>query len=267
MRRGSVAMAVFGTGVAAGCIAGYRRIVRPWYERWGVAAGDAERLLPGDELIAGLTGGATRGITIDAPATAIWPWLVQMGLGRAGWYSYDAIDTRGRSAEAIVPEWQSIAVGQVIPAWLGGGFEVAQVEPDRALVLYLDGEIIARQQVEAEATAVGGLGAEPTPPGMAASAAIMRTQPGRFRASWAFILDPLDDGRTRLVERFRIEYPEAAVWNRVTSPLFDVGVFLMTRRQLLGIKRRAEQSIVRGSNETVAEERLVETGHQELVPA
>lgn len=267
MRRGPVVTAGFGTAVAAGCIAGYRGIVRPWYQGWGVAPGDADRLLPGDELIAGPTGGATRGITIDTPATAIWPWLVQMGLGRAGWYSYDAIDTRGRSAETIVPEWQSIGVGQTIPAWGGGGLEVVQIEPDHALVLYLDDTIIARQQAEAEATAVGGLGSDPTTPGLAASTAILRTQPSRFRASWSFVLDPIDSGRTRLIERFRIEYPAIGAWGRVTSRLFGVAVFVMTRRQLLGIKQRAERPMVRGLNETVAEERLIEMGHQELVPA
>lgn len=266
MQRRALALALFSTALA-GSVAAYRAILRPWYERWGVEPDDGARLLPGDELIAGPTGGDTRGITIDAPAGAIWPWLVQMGLGRAGWYSYDAIDMRGRSSETIEPAWQAITVGQTIPAWPGGGFEVVQVDPDQALVLYLDDGMVARQEADARSTAVGGLGADPTTPGLAASGAILRTHAPRFRASWAFVLEPVDGGRTRLIERFRIEYPEAAVWNRVTAPLFGVGVFVMTRRQMLGIKRRAERPIARGPDETVAEERLVEMGHQELVPA
>jgi hypothetical protein len=267
MRRGLVGLALFGIGAAAGGVAAYRRVFVPWYEGWGVDPGDDVRLLPGDELVASATGVDTRAIPIDAPAGAIWPWLVQMGLGRAGWYSYDAIDMRGRSSEAIVPEWQAIAVGQTMPAWQGGGFEVAQIDPDRALVLYLDDEIVARQEAEARAVAADGVGAEPMPPGLAASAAILRTQPRRFRASWAFVLDPVDGGRTRLIERFRIEYPEAGGWSRVTSPLLGIGVFLMTRRQMLGVKRRAERLTIDGSITPAAEERLVETGHQELVPA
>jgi len=262
-----LALALVGTSVAMGSVAAFRAIVRPWYERWGVEPDDAGRLLPGDELIAGPTGGATRGIPIDAPAAAIWPWLVQMGFGRAGWYSYDTMDMRGSSANAIVPEWQSIAVGQTMRTWPGGGFEVVQVDPEHAVVLYLDDTIVARQQLEAQATAVGGLGADATPPGLAASAAIMRTQPQRFRASWAFVLDPTDGNRTRLIERVRVEYPEIAAWNRLTGPLFGVGVFLMTRRQLLGIKERAERLIIQGPIKPAAKGLPVETGHQELVPA
>src|SRR3954452_16915250 len=119
-----------------------------------------------------------------------------MGYGRAGWYSYNPLDMRGSSAETIVPAWQPIAVGDRIPAWPGGGFEVAQVEPEHVLVLYLDDEIVARQAEEARTTAVHGVGSDDIPAGLAASAAIMRTQPRRFRVSWAFILEPIDGERT-----------------------------------------------------------------------
>lgn len=267
MRRGPLALALIGSGTAIGCLAVYRGVVRPWYERWGIEPDDELRLMPGDELIAGPTAGDTRGIAIDAPAAAIWPWLVQMGLGRAGWYSYDAMDMRGPSANAIVSEWQSIAVGETVPAWPGGGFEVVQVEPEHALVLYLDDEIAARQEREARATAVGGLGAEPSTPGLAASAAIMRTQPRRFRVSWAFVLDPIEGSRTRLIERVRVEYPEIAAWNRLTGPLLGAGVFLMTRRQMIGIKERAERLMTRDPIAPAVEELPVRTGRQELVPA
>lgn len=267
MRGGPLALALTGTAVAMGSVVAFRGIVRPWYERWGVEPADAGRLLPGDELISGPTGGDTRAITIDAPAAAIWPWLAQMGFGRAGWYSYDTLDMRGPSARAIVPEWQGLAIGQTMRTWPGGGFEVVQVEPDHALVLYLDDTIVARQEAEARATAVGGLGADPTTPGLAASAAIMRTQPRAFRASWAFVLEPVDGARTRLIERVRVEYPEIAAWNRVTGPLFGVAVFLMTRRQLLGIKERAERLVTRDPVRTATATLPAETGHQELVPA
>ena len=267
MRRGPAAMAIAGTAASLAALATYRQVIRPWYESWGIEPGDDERLLPGDELIANPTAGETRGITIDAPEAAIWPWLVQMGFGRAGWYSYDRLDTRGRSAAAIVPAWQTIAVGDTMPTWPGGGFEIAQVEADRAIVLYLDDTIAARQLEEARSTAVGGVGAEAMTPGLAASAAIMRTQPQRFRVSWAFVLDPLDGSRTRLVERLRVEYPAIAAWNRVTGPFFGAAVFLMTRKQLLGIKDRAERLMTRAPIAPAAAGVPVETGHQELVPA
>jgi len=244
MRRAPIIFAAAGTAAALAGLAAYRRVVRPWYESWGVDPADENRLLPGDELVATPTAGDTRGIEIAAPAAAIWPWLVQMGLGRGGWYSYDALDMKGRSAEAIVPEWQSIAAGDTLPAWPGGGFEVAQIEPEHALVLYLDDKIVAAAERLARETAADGVGSTATtPPGLAASEAILRTQPRQFRVSWAFVLEPIDGERTRLIERFRVEYPAIGAWNRLTGPLFGAGVFLMTRRQMLGIKERAERLV------------------------
>lgn len=78
---------------------------------------EVSRPLPGDEVIPRPTGSATHAITIDAPPDQVWPWLVQMGCGRAGWYSYDFVDNRGRhSATTINPAWQHLAIGDVMPA-------------------------------------------------------------------------------------------------------------------------------------------------------
>jgi hypothetical protein len=267
MRRGPLALAIAGSAASLAALVGYRGVVRPWYLAWGADPADEARLLPGDELIAAPTAGDTRALTIDAPAAAIWPWLVQMGFGRAGWYSYDTLDRRSLGAERIVPDWQAITVGGTMATWPGGGFEIAQVEPDHALVLFLDDAIVARQEAEARETAVGGVGADPMTPGLAASAAIMRSQPRQFRASWAFVLEPIDGDRTRLIERVRVEYPEVGAWNRVTGPLFGVGVFLIIRRQMLGIKQRAERLVAKGPFSPAVEELPVGTDHEELVPA
>jgi len=269
MRPAPIMLAAAGTATALGTIAAYRAIVRPWYETWGVDPADEGRLLPGDELIASPTAGDTRGIEIAAPAAAIWPWLAQMGLGRGGWYSYDALDMKGRSAEAIVPEWQSIAVGETVSVWPGGGFEVAQVEQDHALVLYLDDRIVAAQQQVGRDIAITGVNAtSERTPGLATSEAILRTQPRQFRASWAFVLDPIDGARTRLVERLRVEYPAIGPWNRITGPLFGTAVFLMTRRHMLGIRRRAERLVHAGPEAAARPEGSASiTNHPDAVPA
>jgi hypothetical protein len=267
MRGRMMVLTAAGTAAAVGTVAVYRAAIRPWYRTWGVEPGDRGRLLPGDELVGVPTGGDTRSITITAPAAAIWPWLVQMGYGRAGWYSYDELDMRGRSADGIVPEWQALEVGQVMPSWPGGGFEVAQVEPDHALVLFLDDQIVARQAETARPVTPDDAGLEPMPRGLAASAAIMRTQPERFRASWAFVLDPIDGERTRLIERVRVEYPEIETWDRITGPLFGMGVFLMMRRQMLGIRTRAERLIRGRPDDQVVVERPDQPIDPELVSA
>ena len=142
----------------------------------------------------------TRGMTIDAPPAAVWPWLVQLGFGRGGWYSYDRMDMKGSSADAILPEHQTLAVGDIVPTDPNGGFEVKVLEPERALVLFVDNEIVARRpdqkRIDAAAT-----------PGLAASGRFMQaSMPPQFAVSWAMVLQPLDGGRTRLIERVRASF-------------------------------------------------------------
>ena len=121
--------------------------------------------LPGDEVIADANAGETRAITIAAPPDAIWPWLVQMGYGRGGWYSYDAMDMEGASAFRIEPELQELKVGDVVPTHPAGGFVVSSIEPNRSLVLYLDSDLV-RSQAEAAKAGNGAEGpANIEPPG------------------------------------------------------------------------------------------------------
>ncbi len=212
--------------------------VRPWWHRWGVDPAEAGTALPGDDVVPGAPISDTRAITIDAPPAAVWPWLVQMGFGRAGWYSYDAIDMKGRSADRILPDVGTLAVGDIVPTHPGGGFEVKAIEPGRALVLYLDTDLVGSQADVARESAEGA-----TPPNLQAAGALMgAAQPTEFAASWAFVIEPLGDDRTRLIERFRVNFSGGGrSWTRYTLPLMGFGVFAMVRKQMLGIKARAEQ--------------------------
>jgi len=225
---------VVGSAIAAAGWAAYATTTR-WYRTWGVELAEAERTLPGDELVTEPTASDTRGLTIDAPPEAVWPWLVQMGYGRGGWYSYDAIDMKGASSDAIRPELQTLAVGDVVPTDPGGGFVVKVVEPEHALVLYIDPEIIAARK---DATTVPAAEA----PGLAMSGKFLETAtPPRFTAAWAFVLEPLGGGQTRLLERFRVRMDGASTGSRFLAPLLGFGVFVMTQRQMLGIRSRAEK--------------------------
>jgi hypothetical protein len=230
----AIAGAVIGT--AAGV--GISRTVR-WRRTWGIDPLEAAKSLPGDDLVPTPSAIETRGITIDAPPEAVWPWLVQMGYGKAGWYSYDELDTRGKSAGAIVPEWQTLEVGDVMPFSTDGGFAVRVVEPGRALVLSADTELIAAQTAAAESATTADV-----PAGLAASGAFLRQTPQDFAASWAFVLEPLDGGRTRLIERFRIRFGESGASFKVVGPMMGFGVFVMLQRQMEGIRERAERTAV-----------------------
>jgi hypothetical protein len=206
---------------------------------------ERRRRLPGDELVPHPRRAFTHAITIDALPEAVWPWIVQMGSGRAGWYAYDRIDNGGApSARRIVPELQHVAVGDVMPALPGAkdAFIVSEVVPERALVLVV-----------------------PLGPAAAGSAAERGSSASVPRVNWAFVLEPLDLGRTRLITRNRISrdmfasqgsHPVTpggpAFIERVYGlmakmpwslllPVAGFGHYLMASRMLRGIKRRAER--------------------------
>jgi hypothetical protein len=212
----------------------YLLVLRPWERSWLATPDERARVLPGDDIVPDATLDETRAITIDAPPSAIWPWLLQLGYGRAGWYSYDRIDMRGASADAIDPRWQSLEVGDTVRTHPEGGFRVAAVEPERTLVLYMDTETVG-----GPAKAGAGAG-EATPVGLKAAGALGSTAMGEFRGTWTFRLDPVDERRTRLLERFRMATTDQP-GSYVARQAMGFGVFLMTRKQMLGLKDRAER--------------------------
>jgi hypothetical protein len=218
---------------------------RSLWRTWGVDADEATTSLPGDDLVPEPSAVDTRGIDIAAPPEAVWPWLVQMGYRRAGWYSYDQLDMDHPSLDRIEPALQSLAIGDILPTHPGGGFEVKALEPERALVVYSD-----RALAEAQA-ATAGSGIETASANVRATGATLdRAMAGEFAASWAFVLQPRDGG-TRLVERFRITVEPGAKPDRSTSippfvfRMLGFGVFVMLRRQMLGIRDRAEGRPIR----------------------
>jgi hypothetical protein len=190
--------------------------VRPKVRGWGLDPHEAELPLPGDELIDEPSHVETRGITIHAPVSKVWPWLVQMGFGRAGWYSYDMLDNKA-SADGVLPEFQDLKVGDVMPTHAGGGFLVKVLEPERALVLYTDSDLLRSQAGREES--------ESYP---------------EIQASWAFYLQP-EDGGTRLIERFRAKTPGSGPATVVLGEIMGTGIVLMTRKQMLSIKERVER--------------------------
>jgi hypothetical protein len=184
---------------------------------------ERERALPGDELLPDAQASLTHGVTIRARPEKIWPWLVQMGCDRAGWYSIDLLDNGNRpSARDLHPELQQIRVGQVLPATPGNreGFEVLRIEPNRALILGGLWDVEGKRQLRFD---------EP--------------RPDRFwQVTWAFVLEPIDADTTRLHVRARGAYPRTglfhAAWIRPVHAL-------MESTQLHGLKARAEGRLAR----------------------
>ena len=115
-------------------LAVYVRFIRPWHSTWGATDDEAHRRMPGDDIIpkAAMT---TRAISIACRPEQLWPWLVQIGYGRAGWYSYDWIDNDGKaSANRVLPEFQVLRAGDRIEMLPGYGPEVVDLEVNRYFV-------------------------------------------------------------------------------------------------------------------------------------
>jgi hypothetical protein len=214
-------------GAASAALA-YAGWVRPWMLRWGATRAEAHGPLPGDALVPAPRVRFTRAITLAAAPAQVWPWLVQIGCHRAGWYSYDALDNAGLpSADHILPELQNLAVGDEIWAAPDGtlAFAVNTLEPAHALVLSgpLDQGLAFYPEAPAEVAALAG---DPV------------------RASWAFVLRPLPcpagaPARTRLLIRFRADFAPSAL-SSLAGALLEPVSFLMERKTLLGIKARVE---------------------------
>ena len=130
---GWLGLTIGALGVIA-VLGAYRLWIQPWQHRWGATDEEVRRPMPGDDLIPDAAS-TTRAITIAAPPEQVWPWLVQLGYGRAGWYSYDWIDNNGHpSADRIIPQLQQLQVGEQILMAPGMGPRVRELQPNRYFV-------------------------------------------------------------------------------------------------------------------------------------
>jgi hypothetical protein len=188
----------------------YWFFIRKWHIRWGATEEETKMPIPGDEIVPRPKFEATRAITIQAPVEKVWPWIVQMGQGRGGLYSYERLENLAgcqiKNADRIHPEWQDFKPGEMLRLGPEGypAYPVVSVQPPTALVL-------------------GG------------------GEPKNGWHSWVFYLCPIDEQTTRLIHRDRNDYvPNLGnfiMWRVFTEP----ASFVMTRKMLLGIKERAEK--------------------------
>ena len=182
---------------------------------------EKQRVFPGDGLVASPIVSLTHAITIEAGVAQVWPWLVQMGAGRAGWYSYDRLDNRGiPSAWGIKPELQNLSVGDLMPAVPGAqdAFVVIELMPYSCLVL----GVLAISNSDAPI-----------------KSALFSNK--TFRASWVFVLEGSSNHYTRLLVRARLGYLPFGLPKMIVQFIAGPIHFIMQQKQLTGIKHRAEQ--------------------------
>jgi len=122
-------------------VAFFYLVYRPWQLSWGATADEVTRPMVGDELVQNPTFNATRAVTINVSAERIWPWIVQVGYKRAGFYSWDILDNDGiPSAERIIPEYQNLKMGDLVPLSEETDAEVVDMEPNRRLLLVFESD-------------------------------------------------------------------------------------------------------------------------------
>lgn len=182
----------------------YLCAVRPRLLRWGASDEEVLRRAPGDRAVADPHTVSTRAVAVRARPDQIWPWLVQMGGGRGGLYSYDWLDRlfgyiSSPSSDKILPQFQSLAVGDVIPIGSGPSWPVIVADRDEALVV----------------------------------------EPVAGQVSWAWLLAVVDAETTRLISRVRLRLGPRLMM-LAFAPAVDLPWFLMERGMLIGIRRRAE---------------------------
>jgi hypothetical protein len=221
-----------GIAVALG-IAGfvYTLVIRPWHLRRGATDAEVRRSLPGDDLVPDPKCGYTQAITIKAPVSEVWPWLVQIGYKRAGWYSHDflhrlmgiagCVDDERRSAQRIIPELQDLKVGDVVEIAPGMGYVVAGLEPEQALILQSRLDIGKSQSFSS---------GDPLPEKYLSS-------------SWVWVLDETDERTTRLIVRVRSDNSPGMLSTLSAQVPNELGSLVMQPKTLRVLKQRAEAAI------------------------
>lgn len=210
---------------AAAVAAGYVLAVRPRMLHWGATAQETAAPLPGDELVRTPRMQSTRAVTINAPPASVWPWLLQLGAGRGGMYSYDRLEKAAgpgmHSADRILPEYQQLDVGDVVPlvSAMGPGVGIPVRRVEAGSVLGLGGTLDPRN---GQIRPSGGAPAGP-----------------RVELGWTFVLQPVNGRSTRLLSRTRYDYAPLQV-GLILRPVLEPLQFMLERRMLLGIKSRAE---------------------------
>jgi hypothetical protein len=197
----------------------YFAAIRPQLLGWGASGQERRQSLPGDDLVPARWQ-TTRAITISAPAEEVWPWLVQMGYSRGGWYSYDWLEhligagdfAEGGSARRVVPELQQLALGDTVALSPAGGLTVAVLEPASALVLHYRMNLLTAAPADDD-------------------------DPAIFDWTWAFVLHPVNEVSCRLLVRVRAEHRPRWLLPLMALLLEPVH-FLMERKMLRTIERR-----------------------------
>ncbi len=193
--------------LVAGVVAAYGLVIRPWHMHWGATPQEVALAMPGDAYIAQDAATSTRAVTIHAPASTVWAWLIQTGQNRGGaWYTYAWLENlfaaEMHSIEEINPELQELQIGDELYFHAGGATNPAMV-----------------------ATVLG----------------LQRQRALWLTGGWSFVLAPLDANTTRLRVRYPMK-PDALLNPFLSYTIFEPAHFVMESGMMLGLKAHAERN-------------------------
>jgi len=197
----------------------YVFVIQPYHRKRKALKGELNTVLPGDDILQNPYVITTRAITIHAPSDQVWPWVVQIGKDRGGFYSYDWMENLAglgiHSTDKIHPEFQEVKVGDRILFQEKGGVLVSDMEKDEYLVLAGNNETMRGKT--------------------------MKLNHMKPEFTWSFVLCELSESASRLITRVRYIKPKG-FYNRIMFEWIGLIAGMMERKMLRGIKERAEAS-------------------------
>ena len=198
--------------------------LKPLRDRWGLKKEDLNKTFPGDEIIAKPNNQFTHAIAIDAPREKVWCWVAQMGQGRGGFYSYEALENLTGlniyNADRILPEFQNPKLGDLIPFGPNDAYPLVVCEPGKAMAIGLSFDMDKGTPFNPEVT--------PFPKNY-------------FQLTWLWHVESVDAYHSRFYSRNRVVYNPSLKNKLMMGLLFESIVFAMDRKMCLGIKKRAEK--------------------------
>lgn len=197
--------------------------LKPLRDSWGLNKIELKQKFPGDEIVDKPKAQFTHGIEINAPAKMVWPWIAQLGQGRGGFYSYEALENLTGlniyNSDKILPEFQNPKVGDKIPFSQSDAYPLVICEPGSAMAISLVLDMDKKKLIDPVTTSTTNF----------------------IQISWLWYVRPIDELRSKFYSRNRVNYYPPAFRKKIFAIFLEPIVFAMDRKMCLGIKKRAKK--------------------------
>ncbi|MDH3652069.1 MAG: hypothetical protein OEQ53_20450 [Saprospiraceae bacterium] len=196
--------------------------LKPLRDRWGLSKKETERTFPGDELVAEPKSQFTHAVDIDAPTEYVWPWISQIGQGRGGFYSYEALEnivgSNISNSDKVLPAFQNPQIGDLISFGPHDAYPLVICKPGEAMAIENWYDLDTKQVYDPK----------------------LSSPENYLHLTWLWYVESVDTNRTRFISRNRLTYNSSVKARLMFGPITEPIVFAMDRKMCLGIKRRAE---------------------------